>query len=420
MERTPGALRAPRGGGGPRRWFRSLGRTWSVLALVVLVSGAGYAGRGVRPAPPRAVVPAATLLPARTPDLRPGAASAPGADTVGDADRDGDHAAAPVLTSPAAPRNPVTLLDAPDPAVLRTEDGYLAFSTQSRGQHLPVLASRDLQTWTEAGDALPQLPAWSRPGHVWAPDVWRLGDRHVLYYTTVDAARGLLCISAAESVAPEGPYVDRSAGPVVCQYDRGGSIDPSPFRDADGRPYLFWKSEGRPGSEPTRVWVAPLAADGLAIDGEPHEVLQQDREWEAPILEGPDMVLVDGIYHLFYSANRWETADYAIGHAICASVRGPCEKTSEGPWLRVRDGAVGSGGPDVFTDTDGRYWLAYHAWPADAVGYPAGARRLQVEPLDFVHGGPGPARAQLPALLDAVSGPPTGRHRHAGPATLAG
>lgn len=322
--------------------------------------------------------------------------------------------AAPAAAPPApAPRpavaNPVTLLDVPDPAVLRTDDGYLAFSTQSRGHHVPVLASRDLTTWWEVGDALPQPPTWSRPGQVWAPDVWRHGDRHVLYYSTVDTARGVPCISAAQSAAPAGPYADRSSAPLVCQYDRGGSIDPSPFRDADGRTYLHWKSEGLAGVEPTRVWVAPLSDDGLALADEPREVLQQDRPWETPILEGPDMVLVGGEYHLFYSANRWETADYAIGHAICASVRGPCEKTAEGPWLGGHGDAVGPGGPDVFTDAQGDHWLAYHAWPADSVGYPNGARRLHLRPLGFVGGGPGHTRAVLHAALDGAARQPFGR-----------
>lgn len=301
-------------------------------------------------------------------------------------------------------------MDAPDPAVLRTDDGYLAFSTNSRGRNLPVLASPDLVSWTELGDALPDLPSWSVPGVVWAPDVWFHAGRHVLYYTTLDVARGLLCISVAESAAPAGPYVDRSSRPLVCQYEQGGSIDPTAFRDADGQPYLYWKSEGVPGTEPTRIWVAPLAGDGLALAGEPHEVLQQDREWEAPILEGPNMVLVDGEYHLFYSANRWQTADYAIGHAVCRSVRGPCEKTSDGPWLRGHTDAVGPGGPDTFTDAEGGYWLAYHAWPEGAVGYPAGARRLHVRPLTFQRAGPGPARAELQGASGArASALPSGQ-----------
>ena len=31
----------------------------------------------------------------------------------------------------------------------------------------------------------------------------------------------------------------------------------------------------------------------------------------------------------------------------------------------------------MFTDADGAWWMAYHAWTAPAVGYPAGVRSLQ-------------------------------------------
>ena len=43
------------------------------------------------------------------------------------------------------------------------------------------------------------------------------------------------------------------------------------------------------------------------------------------------MIAVDGEYHLFYSANRWDTEAYAVGHAV-ESVAGPCVKDRE-PWL---------------------------------------------------------------------------------------
>lgn len=422
--RRPRAPRPP-AGGARRGRVGAASRTWLALALVVLVSGAAFTGRdGWRPAAADREVPTATL---RSASLVGDAAPSPAARTDGQRRSERPPTAGagrgeePSMDAAGAgaDADAVSLLDAPDPAVLRTADGYLAFSTQSRGQHVPVLASRDLATWSEVGDALPALPGWSRPGQVWAPDVWHHGDRHVLYYSTLDAG-GVRCVSAAESAAPAGPYIDRSSGPLVCQHDRGGSIDPSPFRDADGRPYLFWKSEGLHGVEPTRVWVAPLSGDGLALDGDPHEVLQQDRPWETPILEGPDMVLVDGEYHLFYSANRWETADYAIGHAVCASVRGPCEKTTTGPWLAGQGDALGPGGPDVFTDVDGRHWLAYHAWAADSVGYPHGARRLHLRPLTFVGDAPGPTRAVLHAALDAAAGRPDGRREDDLPPLTAG
>jgi len=47
------------------------------------------------------------------------------------------------------------------------------------------------------------------------------------------------CISRAVSDNPAGPFVDERSEPLVCQLELGGSIDPSPFVDADGTPYLL-------------------------------------------------------------------------------------------------------------------------------------------------------------------------------------
>src|ERR1700686_1478860 len=54
----------------------------------------------------------------------------------------------------------------------------------------------------------------------------------------------------AASRPPIGPFIDTSAAPFACQTTLGGSIDPSPFVNADGTPYLVWKSTGA-GGQPT-------------------------------------------------------------------------------------------------------------------------------------------------------------------------
>ncbi len=75
----------------------------------------------------------------------------------------------------------------PDPFVLRTDDGYLAFATNGRLGNVPMLRSDDLLSWEEVGDALGGLPAWSSPPRVWAPEVMRFADdRYVMYYTLAD------------------------------------------------------------------------------------------------------------------------------------------------------------------------------------------------------------------------------------------
>jgi beta-xylosidase len=279
--------------------------------------------------------------------------------------------------------------DFPDPFVLRAGATYYAFSTESGLQQVPVLKSVDLKTWQPVGDALPRLPSWSSPGFVWGPAVLARGGTFLLFYATQVAANGRQCISEAISVLPQGPYADVSSGPLVCQLDRGGSIDPNPFVAADGSAWLIWKSEGTTAGEPTRIWSQPLNSDGRALAGQPTELLHTELPWEQPIIEGPAMWLApDGHLILFYSANRWQTASYAIGWASCTSPAGPCQRGTSQPWLSTAGARAGPGGPSVFSDIAGRTYLAFHAWHAPFVGYPQGARRFYIVGLSVVAGAP--------------------------------
>jgi beta-xylosidase len=264
--------------------------------------------------------------------------------------------------------------------VFRAGAYWYAVSTQRGLAKVPVIRSADLVHWEDRGDALPALPKWSHFGAVWAPSVLTAGAAgYVLYYSTPDEATGLQCVSYAVSALPDGPYVDTSSGPLVCQADRGGSIDPSPFRDAEGRPWLVWKSEGTVDGEPTRLWSQPLTEDGRGLFGAPTELLTTAQPWEHPIVEAPSMArLADGSFHLFYSGNRWETSAYGVGHARCDGPAGPCRRTASSPVLAAHPSEAGGGSGEVFIDVDGSPKLAYHAWDPSAVGYPGGLRRLRI------------------------------------------
>ncbi|HEX4903008.1 MAG TPA: glycoside hydrolase family 43 protein [Acidimicrobiales bacterium] len=294
--------------------------------------------------------------------------------------------------------------DFPDPYVMQANGSWWAFSTQVGVTAIPTLRSDDLVHWEWVGDALQAAPAWAEWGHHWAPSVLRRGSTFVMYYTTRDRATGLQCTSRAVSLLPQGPYVDRTDGPMICQTRRGGSIDPSPFVDADGRAYLLWKSEGTLRGEPTRIWGQRLSGDGQRLLGERRELLHRALDWEFPIIEGPTMALVGGRHHLLYSGNRWESADYAVGHAVCDSVLGPCRRTSALPILSTRRGAAGPGGQELLAMPDGGLALVHHAWDPAAVGYPHGARMLHVATVHvegdrMAIGGPWGRRASS-GLLD--------------------
>ena len=288
-----------------------------------------------------------------------------------------------------APSSAAYPRDVPDPFVLAVGGSYYGYGTAAGGVNVTTVRSPDLRRWAPLPDALPVLPAWSRPGFVWAPSVLPRGDGYVLYYTTRDRASERQCLSRAWSGSPGGPFVDSSAGPFVCQLEHGGSIDPSPFVDADGAAHLLWKSDGTDDGAGAKLWSQPLSADGLALTGSPRALLDHDQPWEAPLVEGPSMVRDGDRLYLFYVAGVWQSAGYAIGYATCETPAGPCVKGANLPLLASAGPVAGPGGPEFVTDGEGRRWMAYHGWTPTEVGYAAGGRRmLHLSPLRFENGVP--------------------------------
>jgi beta-xylosidase len=206
-----------------------------------------------------------------------------------------------------------------------------------------------------------------------------IGGQYVLYYAAVAAATGQQCLSEAVAPQPQGPFIDTSPAPMVCQANFGGDIDPDAFVDTDGTPYLLWKSIG----QPNLIWSQQLNPAGTAVTGTgPTPILGAGQSWEEGIVEAPDLVLSAGRYFLFYSGNNWNSANYAIGVATCTGPLGPCTKPLTEPILTGGPGVAGPGGESVFADSTGALWIAFHAWAPGAVGYP-NSRALYVRPLDF-------------------------------------
>ena len=287
----------------------------------------------------------------------------------------------------------------PDPSVVLDGATYHAYGTATGGAYLPVMSSRDTGTWVARpayqqptcvggssdpffNDALPCPASWApdRPvggrlkKEVWAPGVAEIGGRWVVFYAIRQHLdRDRFCISVATADGPLGPFVDTTTGPLVCDADPNGSIDPQPFVDVDGSAWLLWKSEGIPGVAPTRLWSRRLAAAGttFAPGSAPVELLRTSQGWEGDVIENPAMVRHQGRLLLFYSGNEHRSGDYAVGWATCASVGGPCTKSAANPVLASRGDRLGPGGPAPFVDAAGELRLAYHHWNAPHTSYPA-------------------------------------------------
>lgn len=283
--------------------------------------------------------------------------------------------------------NPVYASDFPDPMITKaTGGGYLAVATNGNGSHVQTLTSRDLVSWEPGPDALPRLPKWSATGKVWAPEIAvRADGEHVLYYTTRGPNPDIQCISVAVAAKAEGPYRDSSKKPLVCEANQGGSIDPDAFTAADGKRYLYWKNDGNAIGVDTWISGQRLDASGTKLLGKPKRLFKQTLDWEGKLVEAPFGWQHDGVFHLFYSANAYDSDSYAVGDATARSPLGPFTKAG-GPVLASDDEAAGPGHCALF-EHDGKVWMAYHAWPPDSIGDPVPGRTMWLSQVTFGAGG---------------------------------
>jgi len=352
------------------------------------------------PAPPE--VPPATVAPPTTVDPLP---AAPGG------------ASATALQISGASQ------DFPDPFVLRVDDAticggpatcYYAYATESGFLGLlnvPVARSTNLTTWNWAGpdltgptpgvpdgkpdkDAMATLAPWVAFGGNWAPSVLARpsnpdGKQYVMYYTAKSKNNsvygGRQCVGIATAATPDGPFVDTSAAPVICNTTAGGTIDASPFVASDGSVYLTY-------SDDIGIRAQRLTSSGLSLAGGEQLLMTfgSGYPWELPRIEGPTMLSTPatGIV-LLYSAGLFDTTRYSVGAARCVTPLGPCRNIYSTPTLSSRGVTMlGPGGQTPFQLPDGSWRIAFHAWNT-TVGYNAGGiRTLRLLPLTFPGGNP--------------------------------
>ena len=283
-----------------------------------------------------------------------------------------------LLAATAAPARqpppPTVAIDSdfPDPAVLRTADGwYYVYATQGdvdgRTQNIQTARSRDLKAWTRVGDALPVKPAWaSQTQDFWAPHVSAHDGRYFLYYSAkpdaalTDPARGL-CLAVATATRPEGPFTD-SGRPLLCG-EGFVNIDPMAFDDPrTGKRLLYWGS----GFKPIKVRELGLdrmsfAPGSSAVDLVPPVADDRPDNYRR-LVEGAWVLRRGGWYYLFYSGDNCcgPKAHYATLVARSRAATGPFV-TLPGLVHAARGNWLAPGHNSVIDDARGRTWSLYHA-----------------------------------------------------------
>ena len=138
--------------------------------------------------------------------------------------------------------NPVINRSAPDPTVIRANDG--TFYLYATGGNPAVYKSANLYKWDYVGTAFTKKgkPAWEPKAGIWAPDINYINGKYVLYYSMSVWGGGKTCgLGVAVSDTPEGPFTD--LGKLFRSNEIGvhNSIDPFYIED-NGKKYLFWGS----------------------------------------------------------------------------------------------------------------------------------------------------------------------------------
>jgi beta-xylosidase len=300
---------------------------------------------------------------------------------------------------------PVLKENFPDPFVLSHGSRFIGYSTND-GPNVPMATSPDLVHWSFAADsagkrrdALPRLGAWAKAGFTWAPAVLQLGNLYLLYNPASDRRKNMQCIGVAVAGDPLGPFVDSRPDPIVCQTDRGGSIDADAFRDSDGKLYLYYKNDGNRVRQHTAIWAQTLAADGLSVVGQPVELIHDDKAWEQRLVEAPTMVHSPAGYELFFSAAYFgwnedqRLSPYAMGYASCSGPLGPCKKSPESPILHSysdrQAGCLSGPGHQSIFRTATRAFISFHAWAATSGCRKSDDKRfLYVAPIFWKDGKP--------------------------------
>lgn len=283
------------------------------------------------------------------------------------------------LPGPKPPyANPVVPFDCPDPGILQTaEDQFFMVCT---GGKFPIRRSRDLVLWTDTDGAI--LPDGKAPwaangGRNWAPELHKVGEQFVAYFTSVNGAN-VLSVGAAYASAPTGPYTVTGA-PLI--EDPVGVIDATYVEDG-GAKYLVYKIDGNSQGKPTPIYTRRLADDGLSFTEPRVQVLVNDLGWEGGVVEAPWLIKRGAFFYLFYSGNVYDHR-YRTGVARGSSPLGPFEKMGA-PILKNNETWVGPGHGSV-VQVGGLDYFVYHAWrnAGDGTQNGEGGRKVLVDRIDW-------------------------------------
>lgn len=263
-------------------------------------------------------------------------------------------------------RQPVIDMSAPDPTVIRAEDGTFYLYATEDMRNVPIFHSANLVDWKLVGTAFTDnsRPKWLPKGGIWAPDIQRVGGKYHLYYAkSVWGGEWDAGIGVAVSNNPAGPFVDRGCMFTSKQIGIQNCIDPFYIEDG-GKKYLFFGSFHG-------IYGVELTADGLHV-----KQGAKPREVAGTFMEATYIRRRGGYYYLFGSTGtccEGARSTYRITIGRSKSLFGPyVDKAGQrlldnhyNILLDKDDSVLGPGhNAGLITDDAGNDYMLYHGFKA--------------------------------------------------------
>ncbi len=142
-----------------------------------------------------------------------------------------------------------------DPSsIVKCKDEYWVFHT---GHGIPTFHSKDLIKWERGPTVFKTAPEWiaknvpeNRGMSYWAPDIIKVGDRYLLYYSVSSFGKMTSAIALATNptLDPSDPAYKWTDQGIVVQTHEGqagdayNAIDPALFQDTDGSLWMVFGS----------------------------------------------------------------------------------------------------------------------------------------------------------------------------------
>lgn len=266
--------------------------------------------------------------------------------------------------------NPViTFSSAADPTVIRTEDGFYLYATQTDKYWVPIYFSKDLVNWEFKRTAFrnatkPQIPGG---GAFWALEIRHINGKYVLYFSWAKWGDGDASYTAvATSDSPLGDFVNSKE--LLTKEDFGSNCIDQFYYEEDNKKYMFVGSFNG-------IYVTELTDDGLSVKRNENGTPTLKKQVCGKAFEGTNIYKKNGYYYLFASINNCcdgERSRYKVVVGRSQDLLGPyLDKSGKdminNAWELVLEGDgqkfFGPGHNSIIVQDDaGTDWMIYHSY----------------------------------------------------------